>query len=315
MKALRVAPLVLFALIPAAAYSPSGEARSAADCSVRSTGLTPLTDMGRQRYHGFAGGLYPGATNRPSRRYLRRGTTAARKVRPIRGKIGFVGVGMSNAMDEFQAFAKDAAQDPTVSGNLVFVDGPGGGWDAVRVSRPRSRYWNDLDARIRRARLRRGQVQVVWLKEAIAGEDRQFPQDARALQAHLRTIVRLLMGRFPNLRLVYVSSRTYGGYAITHLNPEPFAYESGFAVKWVVQDAMEGRLPQRAWVGWGPYLWTDGVRARRDGLTWNCDDVLDDGTHPSASGVRKVVGLLTDFFSTEPTTRGWFQARGLPEPS
>ena len=145
MKALRVAPLVLFALIPAAAYSPSGEARSAADCSVRSTGLTPLTDMGRQRYHGFAGGLYPGATNRPSRRYLRRGTTAARKVRPIRGKIGFVGVGMSNAMDEFQAFAKDAAQDPTVSGNLVFVDGPGGGWDAVRVSRPRSRYWNDLD--------------------------------------------------------------------------------------------------------------------------------------------------------------------------
>jgi hypothetical protein len=264
--------------------------------------------MGRARYQGFLGGLYPGSANRPSRRHLRRGLAAAQRVRPIRGKVAVVGVGMSNAMAEFQGFARMASQDADVDRRLVFVDGPGAGWDAARMSRPRARYWRELDARLRSARVQRRQVQVVWLKQAIAGEDREFPQDARALQSHLRVIVRVLTTRFPNLHLVYVSSRTYGGYAITHLSPEPFAYESGFAAKWLVQDAIQGRLGRRVWVGWGPYLWTNGTKGRRDGLTWSCDDVLEDGTHPSPSGVRKVARLLMDFFKGDPTSRSWFAA-------
>jgi hypothetical protein len=307
VKTLRLFPLVVLALVPAAAYSPAGEARPAADCSVRSTGLVPLTDMGTKRYRGHRGGLYPRGANRPSRRYLQRGVNAARRVRPIRGKIGFVGVGMSNAMAEFRAFAREASQEPAVNAALTFVEGPGGGWDAVRVSRPGSRYWTGLDNRLRRARVARHQVQVVWLKQAIAGEDRPFPQDARVLQTHLRRIVRTLATRFPNLRLVYVSSRTYGGYAVTHLNPEPFAYESGYAAKWLVQDGIEGRLGRRVWVGWGPYLWTDGVDGRRDGLTWLCEDVAEDGTHPSPSGVRKVTRLLMEFF-TRDATATWFES-------
>jgi hypothetical protein len=305
VKALRLIPLVVLALLPAAAYSPAGEARTAADCSVRQTGLVPLTDMGRLRYRGHPGGLYPGGANRPGRRHLQRGLTAARRVRPIRGKIGFVGIGMSNAMEEFRAFSRSVAQDPARNPSLAFVEGPGGGWDAVRIARPGARYWRDLDTRLRRARVQRVQVQVVWLKQTIAGEDRPFPQDARALQGRLRAIVGILSVRFPNLRMVYVSSRTYGGYAITHLNPEPFAYESGFAAKWLVQDSINGRLG-RVWVGWGPYLWTDGLAGRRDGLTWECSDVLEDGTHPSQSGIRKVSRLLTDFFTTDATARTWF---------
>lgn len=307
MKALRLIPLVALALVPAA-YSPTGEARTAADCSVRSTGLVPLTDLGRMRYRGQLGGLYPGGANKPPRKHLQRGLTKARTVRPIRGRVGFVGIGMSNAMEEFRAFSRASAQDPAVSKSLTYVEGPGGGWDAVRIAKPGARYWKDLDTRVRKARLVRGQVQVVWLKEAIAGEDRPFPQDARALQANLRTIVRNLAGRFPNLRLVYVSSRTYGGYSISHLNPEPFAYEGGFGVKWLVQDGIEGRLPARVWVGWGPYLWTDGQAGRRDGLTWACEDVVEDGMHPSPSGVRKVARLLTDFFKTDQTAKSWFAA-------
>jgi hypothetical protein len=304
VNGLRLVPFVVLALVPAAAYSPAGEARISADCSVRQTGLRPLTDMGRFRHRGHLGGLYPAGANRPPRRYLRRGLDAARRVRPIRGRIGVVGVGSANAMVEWAGFTKTASQDPTIAPGLTFVEGPAG-WDASRIARPRARYWRDLDARLRKARLQKGQVQVIWLKQMIAGEDRPFPQDARALQGQLRAIVRLLSTRFPNLRLVYVSSRTYGGYAITHLNPEPYAYESGFAVKWLVQEGIQGRLG-RVWVGWGPYLWTDGVAGRRDGLVWACEDVLEDGTHPSASGVRKVTRLLQDFFTADPTARVWY---------
>jgi hypothetical protein len=304
VKVLRLVPILALALVPAA-YSPAGEARPGADCSVRQTGLVPLTDLGKNRHRGHAGGLYPGGANRPGSRYLQRGVQATARIRPIRGRIGFIGVGMSNAMQEFRAFARAAAQDPAVNRRLTFVEGPGGGWDAIKIARPTARYWGDLDTRLRKARLDHGQVQVVWLKQAIAGEDRSFPSDARGLQSRLRQIVRILTARFPNLRAIYVSSRTYAGYAVSHLNPEPFAYESGFAVKWLVQDGISGRLG-RVWVGWGPYLWTDGLSGRRDGLTWACEDVVADGMNPSPSGVRKVTRLLTEFFSTDPTARPWF---------
>jgi hypothetical protein len=148
-------------------------------------------------------------------------------------------------------------------------------------------------------------VQAVWLKTAISGEARPFPADARALRVKLRAIVKILSGRFRNLRLLYVSSRTYAGYAVTPLNPEPAAYDSGYAVRWLIEDRMKRRL-RGPWIGWGPYLWTDGRKGRSDGFVWTCDDVKRDGTHPSAVGAAKVARLLLDFFKTDPTAKGWF---------
>ena len=42
------------------------------------------------------------------------------------------------------------------------------------------------------------------------------------------------------MKLAYLSSRTYGGYATTPLNPEPYAYESAFAVKWLIKQQIKG---------------------------------------------------------------------------
>ena len=131
------------------------------------------------------------------------------------------------------------------------------------------------------------------------------PADAGVLRYRLRSIVAVLQSRFPNLRLVYLSSRTYAGYATTSLNPEPFAYDSGFAVKWAIQDRIEGKV-SGPWLAWGPYLWTNGTKGRRDGTVWECADAAADGTHPSPSGQQKVAALLLRFFRSEPTARGWF---------
>ena len=131
-------------------------------------------------------------------------------------------------------------------------------------------------------------------------------------------IVRALKVRYPNLQLVYISSRIYAGYATSTLNPEPYAYESGFAVKWVVAAQIEQRRSGRVdvdggnlddrnaapWIGWAAYLWTDGTKGRSDGLIWTQSDVQSDGTHPSQSGQQKVGKLLLDFFKT----RTWFLA-------
>jgi hypothetical protein len=303
---LTIASAMAVAVALSTSSAPASRSQVQADCTLTSTGLIPLTDMGKRRYRGFRGGLYPAGRNRPTAAYLKKGLAASRQVRPLDGKIVLLSVGMSNATEEFAAFKRAVDRDPAKNPNLTIVDGAQDGWDAERV-KAEPEYWDNIDERLDAAGVLPAQVQAVWLKESIAGEDRRFPKDAKALQADLRSIIRTMKSRYPNLRLIYLSSRTYGGYAVTGLNPEPAAYDSGYAVRGVIQDRMGGKL-KGPWLGWGPYLWTDGLRGRNDGLVWACDDVEDDGTHPSKPGVQKVVNLLTTFFKTDPTARRWFVA-------
>jgi hypothetical protein len=266
--------------------------------------------MGNRRYRGYRGGLYPGGINRPSKNYLKKGNTASRQVRPINGKIVMLSIGMSNASAEWTAFKRSSDDDSQVNPRVVVVDGAQDGYDATNLN-AKPIYWDNVDAKLDAAGVSAAQVQVVWLKEAIAGEHRRFPKDAKALQVQLRKIINTMRYRYPKLRLVYVSSRTYGGYAITGWNPEPAAYDGGYAVRGVIQDRMSGKI-KGPWVGWGPYLWTDGLAGRLDGLQWTCDDVEADGTHPSKSGVQKIATLLTTFFKTDPTAKRWYLAKAHP---
>jgi hypothetical protein len=290
------------ALVFALGASSATPARTASDCTRTSTGLTPLTELGTTRYRGFEGGLYAGGRNAPPAAYLRQGLAAARSVR---GRVVLLSIGMSNTTQEFRAFAELARRDASVAPNLRLVDGAQGGQDASRTADARAPYWGEVDRRLRAAGASPQDVQVVWLKQAVARPGEQFPADARRLQSYLRAIVANLDRRFPNLRLVYVSSRAYAGYATTPLNPEPHAYQSAFAVKWLVADRISRRI-RGPWVGWGPYLWADGERPRPRGLSWACADFADDGTHPSATGRVKVARELLRFLKTSPTSRGWF---------
>jgi len=92
------------------------------------------------------------------------------------------------------------------------------------------------------------------------------------------------------------------------LSPEPIAYESAFAVKWLIEERINNSGPDSSvpWVSWGPYLWADGLTPRSDGLTWERSDFGPDGVHPSAQGVLKVATMLLEFFQNGTTTKPWF---------
>ena len=315
--AMRLAGVCLGALALAGWSWGLGDAGSGAPlCSRPDTGSVPLTDLGKGLYRGFSGGLYAGGNDSPPASYLTRGRAAAAKVLPratngrpaANGLVVLLSVGMSNAAREFAAFSPIAQADGRLSRSVRLVDGAVPGFDAQQIVNPQDPYWALVNQRLAASGANALQVQAVWLKEAIAQPTGGFPADAQALHDDLQAIIRILAQRFPNLRLVYVSSRTYGGYARTSLNPEPYAYDSGFAVKWVIGERIRARA-KRPWVAWGPYLWTDGTRGRSDGLVWTCDDVAFDGTHPSASGMSKVAQLLLRFFTTDPTARPWFVAK------
>ena len=178
-----------------------------------------------------------------------------------------------------------------------------------------------LDLLLKQAGVTPRQVQAVWMKHVEAGAEAlgEFPAHAKALESDLVDILTIAKKRFPNLHTALLSSRTYGGWSSrTSGSPEPYAYESGFAVRWVLQRQIQGdpllnydssrgevKVPIAAW---GPYLWACGDKPRgSDGLAWTEQDVRsNDHLHPSAEGCRKVTTLLLNFLKTDPGTRLWF---------
>jgi hypothetical protein len=289
--------------------------------------LIPLCDLGDATYRGESGGLYGAGQNEPPADHRRLAKQAISKIEPrdaagnpaAGGRIVLLAIGMSNTSQEFAPFAQLAHRDPRKRPELVLVNGAQGGTDAVAWSggqtkhrKPVSDPWNVVITRLKAAGVVPGQVQVVWLKQALAGPARygEFPGHAEALENALVKIIRKTHRQFPNLRVVFLSSRTYGGYAVTPLNPEPYAYESAFAVRRVILRQLGGDAelncdPQRGAVRapvllWGPYLWADGDNPRKaDGLAWRRADFHVDGTHPSREGRRKVAELLLKFFTND----------------
>ncbi|MCX7825487.1 MAG: hypothetical protein N2689_08000, partial [Verrucomicrobiae bacterium] len=237
------------------------------------------------------------------------------------GKVVLLSVGMSNTTQEFSVFKQIADADAQKSPNLVIVDGAQGGQTAARwAESPDNNVWRTVDERMKKAGVTPQQVQVAWIKQANARPIEPFPEHARKLQADVATVLNLLKKKFPNLRVAYLSSRIYAGYATTPLNPEPYAYETAFAMRWLILDQIKGEPklnydPTRGEVRaplllWGPYLWADGTKARKDGLTWTRDDLTPhDGTHPSNAGRQKVASLLLGFFKSDPLARTWFLAK------
>ncbi|MCW3816374.1 hypothetical protein ONA91_18170 [Micromonospora sp. DR5-3] len=310
--------------------------------------VLPINDLGTGSYLGFQGGLYPAGRNTMPDSHRAAGVTRALRVRPLdtsgtpsaNGKYVLLSIGMSNTTQEFcsgdangrcapYSFIGQAAADPQVNHDkLAIVDGAAGGQTAGTWDAPTDANYDRVrDTRLAPLGLTERQVQIAWVKVANANPSVSLPAtnaDAYQLVAQQGNILRALKRRYPNLQQVFFSSRIYGGYATTTLNPEPYAYETGFGVKWVIQaqitqmsgggtDPRAGNLDYNsttAWAAWGPYLWANGLQPRSDGLVWERSDFGSDGTHPSTSGRQKVASLLLRFFKTSPHTTCWFTVGG-----
>ena len=310
----------IYCLVLLCAFLPVS---SAQNCSGTSVGLKPLNELQNDRYKGSQGGWYPNGQNVRPLTHDSAGRAIAQLIKPLgangsvdltNGKIVLLSIGMSNTTQEFSRFKQVADTDRAKNPKLIIVDGAQGGQTASIISKPSANFWTVVDQRLTTSGATSQQVQVVWIKQADAGPTQSFPTHAITLQLELEAIACIVKSRYPNARLAYCSSRTYGGYATSNLNPEPFAYESAFSVKWMIEKqiigdtslAYAGSLARSPWLAWGPYLWADGTTQRSDGLTWQCADTQLDGTHPAASGCLKVATLLLNFFKSDPTSTPWF---------
>ena len=303
---------------------PDGASRSQG--GKESYGLKPLDEMtADDRYQGEDGGLYGGGRNVPTAEHRNAAEAALEKIRPLdargtpsaEGKIGFISISMSNATQEFSMFVRLAGADEAKAPQVQVVDCAQGGQAMAEWADPQARPWEVAMQRLHAADLSPAQVQVAWIKLANKAPRGDLQHHGRELQRDAADVIRNARARFPNLHIAYLSSRIYGGWSGGALNPEPYAYESGFVVRWLIQDQVAGNAdlnfdPLRGDVKapvllWGPYLWADGVRSRNsDGLTWRRADLGPDGTHPSEAGREKVARLILDFCKTDPLAAPWF---------
>lgn len=152
-------------------------------------------------------------------------------------------------------------------------------------------------------------------------------------------VLRGLLQQWPHLQVAYLYSRAYGGCAAAGtLNPEPYAYEDGFAVQFLIraqiqqadnngaQDSEAGNLSYAVApvLSWGGYQWANGVTPNAEGLSWPCTDfTTTDQTHFVNGGYQNSANTMLGFFLGASATgvnhqnyTSWIRPNGAsPSPS
>lgn len=295
------------------------------------TPITALTDLGTGTYQGYEGGLYPNGSNVRPPSHDADGVTFAKGIVPLdangnyspTGHYVMLAIGESTAQNEFNRFLPIANADPSKNPYLIIVNGAQGGATPFNFESTTSAYWDTvINNYLPQNGVTPQQVVVIWMEDTDGIASGTFPSDITQLQSEYETMMQTAHTLFPNLKMLYFSSRVYGGYSNgvgNPDNPEPYAYEVSYAVKWAIQDQLNGNAnlnynpnlgPVVApWMSWGPYYWANGMLGRNDGLEWDCADFSSDGTHPSSSyGQLKVATELLQFLKTDDTTIPWFVA-------
>ena len=246
--------------------------------------------------------------------------------------------------DTSVTFMTRANADPAKNPRLFIAHGfeyqLGGERDA---SDPNNTFYQSIETGLQQQGLTPQQVQVIYLflpfSTTTLGvpappENQTFPNDARIGQSYIKEAVRASKTHFPNLKIIYVSTKGYAyalpdysnGIAVPGGPVEPWNHDMGWAVKWMIESQINGDpslnydhargAVNAPWISWGPYFWTygDGTPRAYDGFSWNCGDVYDDGLHLNHSGMYKEVSLLLAQMTSDPTATPWFLGSGEAPP-
>ncbi|HEV2177243.1 MAG TPA: choice-of-anchor D domain-containing protein [Terriglobia bacterium] len=293
--------------------------------------LVALNDLGTGNYFGVIGGLYAHGGNVRPKKHDQSGVAIADAIQPldsngnpdpVNGKEVLLSLGISTAQKSFGTFVDYASADPLKNSHVVIVNGAQAGESLSLISQSTSPYWTTIfNYLLPNAGADANQVVAAWVEDIDPQPTGMFPADVTGLETEYITLAQVLHNFFPNLQLAYFGSRIYAGYSngVSTADPEPYAYESAFAVRSTILDQLDGDPalnfdptlgPVKApWLSWGSYYWSNGMLGRSDGLVWTCQDVESDGYHPSdPSGRTKVTDTLLNFFKTDDTTTPWFLA-------
>jgi Putative Ig domain/Abnormal spindle-like microcephaly-assoc'd, ASPM-SPD-2-Hydin len=295
-----------------------------------------LPDLGTGSYMGTEGGLYPGGSNVRPADHEADGLALAGSIVPLdsngnpspTGKYVLLSIGVSISRTMFTQFQLTEQVDPTLNPNLVIVDGAIDGTNSPNYANFKDGSWQTiLNFYLPYQNVTADQVVAVWLNDPHSQPKGTYPGDMAQQESDVISALQNMQIYFPNLKLAYIESMHYGGYATnspTEILPEPYAYETGFATQDVIADQINGQAnlnynPNNGpvvapWLSWGTYDWANGMLPNGNalpvtsGLEWSCADLGPDGVHASTVGKYKDAALLTTFMKTDETVTPWYLA-------
>jgi len=284
------------------------------------------TDRSQTSYATF---LYSKQNTMPAS-HRASGDSLAAKIQPLNangnvdlanGKIVAIAEGISNTRLEMEALLEQFIQNnPAVNPQFQFVNLAEGGCNLICWV---SKGVGAIDPQVQIALIKHSNNHGQFSNGApknpeppfTTADSKRFPNHARVTQGMLKQRILDVKVKYPNLKLLYITSRCYGGwkcFPAADDNHEPVAFEEGFSVKWLIESQISGtdslldfsgpnaRAP---WMAWGPYIWDKN---------WPQDWFQIDSAHPCAPGLTAVAKQWYDFLMLDGAARPWFRDNVKP---
>lgn len=308
-------------------------------CSATSVGTPPLTTVGVPYKSRMTGGIFAQGGNVEPLFATSRGVERAQAIKDA-GPFVFMAIDSSNLWDEFKEFTNTFGAAPDLNPQMTLVNASTGGCDTFSwaydtpCGGANVPAWEQMDAKLAAKGMTRADVKVVFTKIVTAKfrfSAKQFEPRLVQEKQFARDFLTALRVKLPNVTMVYLSSRIYAGYSTAGvLSPEPMAYETGWAVRDLIDEQHTAVLQANTsspmhdqnvpWVTWGPYMWADGTTPRVDALTppastqtWLCSDfqglplgMAQDGIHAHKTGWVKIATHLDFTLRSSPHASIWY---------
>lgn len=256
-------------------------------------------------YMGEQGGLYPGGLNTPPAAYLAQLGALATDLADD-DQLVVMGLGMSmmqNALAGFGPFLNE----PEVNDNLVLINGAIGS-NQQRWEDPNYWGWNVGMQALAGAGLTAADVRVVLYHNSWSGPSGTFPEYAEMVRDSFAITMGIIQDKYPNVDLILVNSRHYGGWNDDSKQPEPFAFWEGFSVKWLIEDRISCVSDCGALLAWNAYQWNTWPSSfgLPDGTIWPENYFVADGLHLSQAGQAVSGELWHEYLSGTSFTAAWY---------
>ena len=284
----------------------------------------PIDELGTSQYNGYTAGLYPGGVNVASGTYAADLLSTCSNIVPLdvsgipnqtKGYVTFISMGASTGGKNMTALIDKTNGNPLVNPRLKVMNGnqPAGLVPLNYIADPHNLCWQHVSQILNGHKSSFKQVQIVYLETDDSSQVVKFPDRPIIVKNDIEAVLRTMLIKLPNLKVVYVLGRTRTFNHGTPWNIEPSPYHFGWACKWAIQDQInsvsgtqyKGSNKVAPMIAWGFYQWADSLPRKTDNFYWRWSETKD-GLHANDVGQDTLSTRFQKFLLTDKYAKLWY---------